>query len=191
MKKNIAVIMVVLALVFSSIWVVFGKKQPFKESSIKDDKGDISYEEIEDTVSNEPTFDEESITRYDRKNGVDMAVVLNNVLEKDDENIVFKIMVNNHKIDLENIKYAELAKLKLSDGSIVDQGFEWETVGGGHHIFGYLKLPKVYNGNNIINNNIDSIQLEFEGIGNAEKLSFKWEKEVLDIYISRGEEYEN
>ncbi len=191
MKKNIAVIIVVLTLVFSSIWAVGGKKQPFKENSIKNDKEYISNEENIDSVNNEPNIDEESITRYDGNNGIDLAVVFNNVLEKDDKNIVFKVMVNNHKIDLEDIKYAELAKLKLSDGSVVDQGFEWETAGSGHHIFGYLKLPKVFNGNNIIGQNIDSIQLEFEGVGNANKLSFEWTKEVLDIYISRGEGYEN
>lgn len=191
MKKKIAIIVVVLALVFSSIWVVNGKKQPFKENPIKNDKEYISDEANTDSESNEPRIDEESITRYDGNNGIDMAVVLNNVLEKDDDNIVFKIMVNNHRIDLENIKYAELAKLKLSDGSIIEQGFEWKTVGGGHHIFGYLKLPKVYNGNNIINPNIDSIQLEFDGIGDAKKMSFEWGKEVLDIYESGGVRYEN
>lgn len=200
MKKTIVLLMLVLTLVFSSIWVGFGKKQAFKESAIKNDKEDIYYEENEkediyyeeneDSASDNPAIDEESITRYDNNNGIDMAVVLNNVLEQDDENIVFKIMVNNHRINLENIKYEELAKLKLSDGSVIDKGFKWETVGGGHHIFGYLKLPKIYNGNNIINPNIDSIQLEFQGVGDAEKLGFEWGKDVLDIYEFGGEEYE-
>ncbi len=201
MKKSIIVIILVLTLVFSSIWVGFSKNQPFKDDAIKSDKGSISYEENKESVSNEfnseenqelvsdeSNIDEDSVMRFDSSNGIDMAVVFNNILEQDDEHIVFKIMVNNHKIDLEDIKYAEIAKLKLSDGSIIDQGFQWEIGGSGHHIFGYLKLPKIYNGNNIINQNIDSMQLEFEGVGDAERLSFEWEKEVLDIYTYGSEE---
>lgn len=182
MKKSIVVIILVLTLVFSSIWVGFSKKEPFKDDIIKNDKQNILYEENKEQVSNEANTDEESITRFDSNNGIDMAVIFNNILEQDDEHIVFKVMVNNHRINLENIKYAELAKLKLSDGSIIDKGFQWESRGGGHHIFGYLKLPNIYNENNIINQNIDSIQLEFQGVGDAERLSFKWEKEVLDMY---------
>ena len=93
MKKNIAVIIVVLTLVFSSIWEVGGKKQPFKENSIKNDKEYISNEENIDSVNNEPNIDEESITRYDGNNGIDLAVVFNNVLEKDDKNI-FSVRIN-------------------------------------------------------------------------------------------------
>ncbi len=187
MKKIIVLIIIVTTIVFSSIWVGFNKNKPLKDSVIEDNIIDIYSEENNEIASNDSAIDEESITRFDSNNGIDMAVFFNNVLEQDDESIVFKVMVNNHLINLEDIKYADLVKLKLSDGSTIDQGFEWETASGGHHIFGYLKLPRVYDGNNIIGQDIDSIQLEFEGVGNADKLAFKWTKEVLDAYIYRHE----
>lgn len=120
--------------------------------------------------------------RFQSKNGIDMGVVFNNLLEADTEYIVFKVIANNHRIDLDEIKYAEIAKLRTSDGLIIDEGFIWELNGGGHHISGSLKLPKIYNGKNIINEGTDYIHLEFEGVGNAEKMIFKWGKEIIDYY---------
>ncbi len=209
MKKSIIILSLVAILIFSSIVMVIGKKEISKY-----DNRDIKIEEYEDTELEKsqtkeyenielhesqpderaenmelegPQLDEESLTRFDSQNGIDMAVVFNNLLEDDKEYIVFKVMINNHRIDLEDIKYAELSRLKLSDGTEINKGFQWELEGGGgHHILGYLKLPKTYNGNNVINDKVDNIQLEIEGVGSTGKLTFEWDKEVIDSYNNGG-----
>lgn len=210
MKKTIIMIVLVLILAFSSIWIVFGKNgipiddntdiriEENEETELKEIKNGEANEnpELDDFKSDEENknieleeskFDEESLMRFDSKNGIDMVVVFNNLLEEDKDYIVFKVMINNHRIDLESIKYAELAKLRISDGTIITEGFQWELEGGsGHHISGYLKLPKSIGANNVINENTDSMQLEIVGIKSVGSLIFKWDKEVIDLYNNGG-----
>ncbi|OLS01974.1 hypothetical protein [Tissierella creatinophila] len=210
MKKSIVMIVLVSILAFSSIWIVFGKngipiddntdikieeneeielkevKNGEESESIEPDEFQ-SGEENENIELEESKFDEESLMRLDSQNGIDMAVIFNNPLEEDKDYLVFKVMINNHRIDLENIKYAELAKLRISDGTIITEGFQWELEGGsGHHVSGYLKLPKSIGANNVISANTDSIQLDIVGIKSVGSLTFKWDKEVIDQYNNGG-----
>ncbi|MBU5313493.1 hypothetical protein KQI38_15835 [Tissierella carlieri] len=196
MKKTIIIIFLVAILIFSSIVMVIGSKENnrYDNRDIKTEKKENvdldkpqDNEEDENINLEEAQLTEESLMRIDSQNGIDVAVVFNNLLEDDKDYIVFKVMVNNHRVDLENIKYAELSKLRVSDGTVIDEGFQWKLEGGGgHHISGYLKLPKTYDGNDVINDNVDNIQLEIEGIGDARKLTFKWDKDVIDSYNNGG-----
>lgn len=195
MKKSIIILFVAAILIFSSIVIVIGKKEISKydsgdiEIGKNDDSGleRIQTKEYENMELEGSQPDEESLMRFDSQNGIDIAVVFNNLLEDDNEYIIFKVMINNHRIDLEDIEYADLSKLKLSDGTEINEGFQWELEGGGgHHISGYLKLPRTYNGDNVINDKVDNIQLEIEGVGNTGKLTFEWDKEVIALYNNGG-----
>jgi hypothetical protein len=205
--KKLIIIILLITLVFTSLWVVFSKSSipneidvdKEQEEPIRDDEEVIvnnekseSDEEIvidqkieiideTDNSTEEPT-DEEILIRYDSKNSIDMGVVYSNLIEDDEEYIIFKLRLNNHIIDLEDIKYDELATLTFSNGTIVDDGFIWESNSEGHHISGKLKLPKNYLGTNITIAEIGSVQLEFEGLGGPEKMTFRWEKDVVDLY---------
>lgn len=206
MKKPIIIILLI-TLVFTSLWVVFSnssipneidvdkeQEEPIKgdEEVIVDqeesqlDEGIVIEQEIEiidktDNSSEEPT-DEEILIRYDSKNSIDMGVVYLNLIEDDEEYIIFKVRLNNHIIDLEDIKYDELAKLSFSNGTIIDDGFIWESSSQGHHISGRLKLPRSYLGTNINLSELGSAQLEFEDIGGPDKMILRWEKDVIDLY---------
>lgn len=206
MKKPIIIILLI-TLAFTSLWVVFSnssipneidvdkeQEEPIKDDKevivdqkeSKSDEEIIIEQEIEiideiDNSSEEPT-NEEMLIRYDRKNSIDMGVVYSNLIEDDEEYIIFKVRLNNHSIDLEDIKYDELATLSFSNGTIIDDGFIWESNSEGHHLSGKLKLPKNYLGTNIILAELGSAQLEFEDIGGPEKMTFRWEKDVIDLY---------
>lgn len=206
MKKPIIIILLI-TLVFTSLWVGFSNPSTPKvidvdkqqEEPIKDDEevivdqeetkldeGIVIEQEIEiidktENSSEEPT-NEEILIRYESKNSMDMGVVYNNLIEDDEEYIIFKVRLNNHIIDLEDIKYDELATLSFSNGTIIDDGFIWESNSEGHHISGKLKLPKNYIGTSINLSELGSVQLEFEDIGGPEKMTFRWEKDVTDLY---------
>lgn len=206
MKKPIIIILLI-TLVFTSLWVGFSNPSTPKvidvdkqqEEPIKDDEeiivdqeetkldeGIVIEQEIEiidktENSSEEPT-NEEILIRYESKNSIDMGVVYNNLIEDDEEYIIFKVRLNNHIIDLEDIKYDELATLSFSNGTIIDDGFIWESNSEGHHISGKLKLPKNYIGTSINLLELGSVQLEFEDIGGPEKMTFRWEKDVTDLY---------
>lgn len=52
--------------------------------------------------------------------------------------------------------------------------------GAGHHIYGLLKIPKVYNGKNIIESSTNSIALTINGLDGDQSSEFIWDKEQLD-----------
>lgn len=206
MKKTILAILLglIIVLVFTSIWLARGENEDYSnvktdvlieesndlEEIITDEENEEvelenpkSEDSIESTETEDSIVDEKELTKYDSQNGIDMSVTFDNQSADSSEYIIFKVIANNHSIDLGEIEYEELAKLSISDGTIIDKGFVWESDGGsGHHILGYLKLPKNYDGKNIINKSIDNIELEFEGVGNTDRLSFQWDKEEITSY---------
>lgn len=184
MIKRLVVVLLILILAISSIMVYFKKSEAnsINNTDIVEVENDNTEMYLEDK-STEYEFDEEDMMRMDRQGGIDVAIIFNNIFEEDKEYLVFEVMVNNHRVDLQDIRYADLSSLTTSEGIRIDEGLQWELAGGGgHHISGYLKVPKVYNGEDIINENTEYIQIEIEGLGNAEKMTFQWDKEVLDIY---------
>ena len=208
MKKTTLVVILVLIIVPISIWFVNTKADSnminnsstkvkdsetyASEEIITDEQNKETAQEDEtksnDTIENDETedsiIDEKKLIKYDSQNGIDMSVMLKNP-SYDKDNMAFEILVNNHFIDLEEIPYDELARLINSQEKIIDKGFIWESNGGGHHISGSLKLPK-NDFNELINENIDYLVLEFTEVGNADKLSFRWDKEILDFYFKGG-----
>lgn len=215
-KTRLAILLgLIIVLVFTSIWLIPGKNENIsneKTDVLIGDSNDIeeiitdeeneeielkkskSKDSIESEESQDPEdsiIDEEELTKYDSQNGIEMSVAFANPSAENSEYIIFKVIANNHSVDLGEIEYEELAKLSISDGTIIDEGFVWESDGGsGHHILGYLKLPKNYNGKSIIDKSIDNIELEFVGIGNTDILSFQWDKEEISSYDEGGIESE-
>lgn len=183
------VVTIVLALILIFVGTVMYFKKGNTNKVIDTDTVKEKYDNDVVSKENEDTKDEvyeDQIMQFDSKDGIDVGVTINNIIDEDEDYIVFKLMLNNHRLDLENIKYDELSSLITSDGTTINEGFQWELLGGGgHHISGLLKIAKVNNGNNIINKDTDYIQLELNGIGNAEKMTFKWDREVLNIFYEK------
>lgn len=125
--------------------------------------------------------DVRDLTVYDSQNGIDMSVALGS-LSDDTDIIEFQMLINNHQINLEEIQLDDIASLTTSEGEIIDEGFVWESYGTGHHISGTLSVPK----NDLINESLDYMELEFTEVGNADRLSFRWDKELLDVYFKGG-----
>lgn len=149
------------------------------EETMEEDE--IKSSDIIDTIkTDDSVIDEEKLTKYDSQNGIEMSVMLQKINDDNDE-IVFRVLINNHGIDLEKIPYEKIARLITNEGKIIDKGFVWESNGSGHHISGNLKLPKNDDVNGSINKDLDYLELEFTDLGNADKLSFKWDKEILDL----------
>lgn len=184
MTKRVVTMILVLILILVGTTMYFKKNDANVVNYI--DTVKENYDNNQESKENkeiEDQVNEDQIMQFDSKDGIDVGVTFDNIIEEDSDYIVFKLMVNNHRYDLENIKYDELSSLITSDGTVINEGFQWELLGeGGHHISGLLKVPKVYNGNNIITKDTDYIQLELNGIGNAEKMTFKWDREVLNIF---------
>lgn len=186
MRKRLVVVPLILIIAISSIMVYFKKSEAnsINNTDIVEVEDENTKEYLEDK-STEYEF-EEDMVRMDKQGGIDVGMIFNNIFEEDKDYLVFEVMLNNHSIDLQDIRYADLSSLTTSEGIRIDEGFQWELVGGnGHHISGYLKVPKVYNGDDIINEKVEYIQIEIEGLGGPEKMTFQWDKEVLDIYNKR------
>jgi hypothetical protein len=147
---------------------------------------DTAAQDMEEVIdwnesSADQTLSEDLVARFDRKNNIDMGVVYSNLIEDNEEFMIFRITLNNHFINLETIKYDELAILSFGDGTIIDDGFIWDSTSQGHHVSGLLKLPKTYLNQDTDISDLGSVQLDFEGIGGPEKMTFKWERDVIDL----------
>ncbi|SHJ71673.1 hypothetical protein [Tepidibacter formicigenes] len=177
-KKNILIIGL-----FAIFILLFFLTNKFKEDEFIQNKN-VLEENIreEEILEEKEEVNFEKLMRTDNQGNVDVGVLINNI-EKEDENyLVFKVMLNTHSVDLEGIDYAKLVNIKNSEGLIVKEGFLWEQVGGsGHHIYGYLKVPKEYNGESIINENTEYIELEIKELDKVESRKFVWNKNEIDL----------
>lgn len=183
MRRKLVVVPLILIIAISSIVVYFKKGEA--NSIINTGNVEVEDENMKEYLEDKSTEYEieEDMMRIDRQGGIDVGMIFNNFFEEDKDYLVFEVMVNNHSIDLQDIKYADLSSLTTSEGVRIDEGFQWELAGGSsHHISGYLKVPKAYNGEDIINEKVEYIQIEIEGLGGPEKMTFQWDQEVLDIY---------
>lgn len=194
MKKKITIVSLVIILAVLVLWIyflnssnndgVYDKNDDVNnanvsgESKLPDDKDNIDTENFPGDI------DEESLIRFDSQGGIDIAISFDNILQDNDEFLTFRLMLNNHSVDLDSFKYAEIASLRTSNETIIDNGFIWELGGGGgHHVYGFLKLPKRFNDKDVITSDTEYIELEIKGLGNAESRTFRWEKDVLNLYI--------
>lgn len=108
-----------------------------------------------------------------------MDVAFINPLQKNKEELVFKVALNTHSVDLSGYKIDQLAAFKNSEGLAVKEGFVWiPESDSSHHRSGYLKLPaKTKGGTPLISENTEYIILEIRGIETDRE--FRWEKEIL------------
>lgn len=194
MKKKIIIVSLVIIFAVLGSWLYLYNSSNDDGASRKNDdinSADVSdesklYGDEDNTDTENPSggISEESLIRFDSQGGIDIAISFNNVLQDNNEFLVFKLMLNNHSVDLDSFKYAEMASLSTSDGIIIDKGFTWELGGGGgHHVYGFLKIPKRFNDKDVINSNTEYIELEIKGLGDVESRTFKWDKDILELYI--------
>lgn len=130
-----------------------------------------------------PEDELEKYIRYSSQGPIDIGILYKNVIEPNDEYLIFEMMLNNHSIDVNNIDYSKFVSLRNDKGLVIKEGFEWDVFeGSGHHVFGSLKIPKQYEGENIIDDTTEYIELELKGFEDtikSEKSKFLWKKEVL------------
>jgi len=152
----------------------------------KDEKADIldidtNVEEKKEIVEGtDKPIEERDFLRTDSKGPVEVSVAFNNIIEANDKELVFEIYLNTHSVDLENIEFENLSIFRTNNGVEIDNGFSWEVSGGsGHHISGLLKVSNNINGNKILDENTEYIELELIDIGGVESKKFKWDSETL------------
>lgn len=153
-----------------------GEKQEFNDA-MENEEQNLN----DPTQFSEPNVNQENYTLSDSQGAVDIAISFENLIEDDSENLIFKVMLNTHSINLDALDMTKLATLESDHGLKINDGFMWEHGdGAGHHIYGFLKIPKVYNGKNIIGSSTNSITLTITGLDGDQSSEFTWDKEQLD-----------
>lgn len=61
------------------------------------------------TQFSEPNVNKENYTLSDSQGAVDIAISFENLIEDDSENLIFKVMLNTHSINLDALDMTELA----------------------------------------------------------------------------------
>lgn len=178
MKKifiSVMILMAVAALLF--FFTKEFNKEKTEEVLIENHDGDTQYVEPQ---RESKELDEQKFIRVDSQGNVDVAVVFNNLVEGNQDDLVFKLMVNTHSVALDDIDFGKLSTIKNSSGLMIEEGITWEMGGGGgHHIYGYLKVPKNYNGKDIIEESTKSVELEIKGLDGIDSRKFVWDEEDL------------
>jgi len=180
--KKIAMVIILLVIAVAAFFVFKNANENDESQDLLTDERYVEDEKTEDDIDSnlaDETYKQQFI-RTDSQGRVAVGVLFKNLLEDNDDNLIFEIMLNTHSVDLEQIDYAKLVTLKNEDGVITTEGFEWKkTEGSGHHIFGYLKVPKQYNGKNIMKETTEFIELEINGLDDIESRKFIWEEDAL------------
>lgn len=182
MKKKLLVFIIIGGLILSSI-AFYGKS--FLGQGQKEQYEDEYSKEVSESIDSIDFEKENRVEEYVQSDGqgaVDIAVTLENMVEeyKEDE-LVFKIMLNTHSVNLDGIDYANLVELTTDKGVKIQEGFTWEIgQGGGHHLNGFLKIPKEYGGKDILKDSTESITLKITGLDGDQASEFTWSKEHLE-----------
>jgi hypothetical protein len=125
---------------------------------------------------------EAALTRTTTGAAVMVAAAFVNPLLKSEEvagQLVFKIVLDTHSVDLMQYDLTKLAVLRNSEGLIVDAGFLWEPEEeSSHHRTGLLKIHATIAGKPVITQDTAYIELELVDVGIPSRL-YKWEGAVL------------
>lgn len=120
----------------------------------------------------------EALARTSAGSAVTVDVTFLNPVQKNEEELVFKVALDTHSVDLLGFKIDKLSTLRNSEGIEVKEGFVWTPESeSSHHRSGYLKVPAKINGTPLISEKTEYIVLEIRGIETNRE--FKWEKDVL------------
>lgn len=183
LKRKSVLLVLLLAIVVLIALTVFLKKSDnlnnLEKNAEAKNKDFLQDDDIEDKSNIE-----EQIIRFDDKGEVNVAILLNNLIESDENNVVFKVYLDTHSVDLDLLDLGNSSILRTGNGFVIDKGFTWKKAAGeGHHIFGYLKLPRKHNGIDILNNAKEFIELEIKNIGDVQSRLFRWDEDILKLFI--------
>lgn len=125
---------------------------------------------------------EPELTHTSQAEGITVSVTFMNPLLKPEETagqLVFKVALDTHTVDLSQFDLTKLAVLRTSEGITVSEGFSWEPESeSGHHRKGLLKVADTLNGAPIITKETKYIELELKEIGTPSRV-FRWEGQFL------------
>lgn len=127
------------------------------------------------------SISEEALTRTSTGSAVSVDATFLNPIQKNKEELIFRVALNTHSVDLSGYKIEQLATFKNSEGLITKEGFVWVSESdSSHRRSGYLKIPAgTKEGKPLISEKTDYIVLEITGIeANRE---FRWKKDVLKL----------
>ncbi len=193
MKKTIYITLVVIAIGIVSFIIsknLFLKDNEENKAEVIEDiqisspieDEPLNQNEDQDDI-NQDEEDIEKYIRYDSQGSVDVGIMFKNLAEKNEDNLQFEVMLNTHSVNLDDIDYGNLVSLVTDNGEVISDGFQWlKTEGSGHHIFGYLEIPKKYKGVDIIDSSTKYVELEIKGLDNIESRKFKWEEDMLKSF---------
>ncbi|MGE4283535.1 MAG: hypothetical protein AB7G87_07395, partial [Clostridia bacterium] len=177
-NKTLVIIAVIVAVVFLLAMIM-----PIVFAIFSNETKDITVPrqannnrlEKDDTQNNEAKY----FTRSTGGN-VDIGVIFMNPNQKTSGDLVFKVMINTHSVDLS--KYNELSKyveLRTNETIIKDQ-FIWDSESSeGHHVNGILKVKKQYNGKPVLGDKTEYMKLVFKEIAGVPEREHVYTKETL------------
>lgn len=182
MNKKLVTVVAVAVIAAVSIGLLLNSHS-FKKA-YKPYQTDNYEHETDEQASAGQGEEAQGFVKLDGQGEVNVAVDLLN-LSKDIENyLVFEIVLNTHSVNLDNIELGRLSSVKNSDGLTVNKEITWEKKGGsGHHIYGFLKVPKKYGDKKIAGESTEYIQLEIKGLTGEETRKFTWNKDELKNLI--------
>ncbi|WHH59996.1 hypothetical protein [Petroclostridium sp. X23] len=178
-KSNALAITAVVVLIAFGLTMLM----PIVFAAFNKDAKDIPVPKQTDNDSSQQNTTQNNEAKYfTSSNGgnVDIGVIFMNPIEKDETDLVFKVMLNTHSVDLSD--YSELNKyVKLKTKEItIEDGFVWDSDSSdGHHISGTLKIKNQYDGKPILDDKTEYIKLVFKNIAGVKEREHVYTKETL------------
>ena len=197
MKKKVS-ILIVSILIISAVGVSIGQLKDtsilgfFNHEKSKDETKDLSKDiELEDTSNLEENLEEnlqteetklrEKLIRVDSNGAVAVGVTFLNPIEDSEDYLSFEVILDTHSVELDQYNLGNMATLFIGDEIKITEGLKWETEGSGHHMIGYLKSPRNYEGKIIDYLESDFIELEINDLDGVASRKFRWEKEEITL----------
>lgn len=117
------------------------------------------------------------------RNGVEVVVTLLNATEpQPDGQLAFAITLDNHAIDLSNLKLDGKAVLTPDPGEPTSRGFGWKQEGSGHHASGLLTFRNQdAAGKPLVTRQTRSLTLELRDAVGSGNLVFRFENDGWNV----------
>jgi hypothetical protein len=131
----------------------------------------------------------EDLTRSSRAAGIEVRITLLPSLEGgsagEPERLRFQVSIDTHAGSLMQYDLSRIAVLRTSRGTSVESGFVWEPESeSSHHRSGILWLPGRVNGQPLLDESVESIELELKGLA-ATSRTFRWTRQELAASAAR------
>lgn len=146
------------------------------------DSFDLEEENVETDIEADNVDSYNDLMIVNDEGPVTIAASFFNSNEEDGDNWMFQLALDTHSVNLDQYDFDELISIKIDEELNIEEDLTIQKDGAGHHIVLNIYMPKIINGKNVFNENVEVVTIQAREIGEIPVREFHWEMKELKSF---------